>query len=235
MKLMRIINSVLRSPLSKFSLHIIWGLAAGAILLTLFGKLASKLLENELILFDTSITHFIQSFASAKLTSFFIGVTQIGSAYFEIALLLVLGWYLLFRLKHFWETVILVISLAGGSCLNYLLKSVFQRARPDILHLVEVNGYSFPSGHAMVSTTFYGMIGYLLWLNLRKQGKSSWYVPVLTVFLILAIGLSRIYLGVHYPSDVLAGYAAGGVWLAACIIALQSIRFYKGQKYNPNI
>ncbi len=232
---MRIINSVLRSPLSKFSLHIIWGLAAGAILLTLFGKLTSKLLKDELILFDTSITSFIQSFASVKLTSFFIGVTQIGSAYFEIALLLILGWYLLFRLKHFWETVILVISLAGGSCLNYLLKSVFCRVRPDINHLVEVSGYSFPSGHAMVSTTFYGMIGYLVWLNFREQGKSSWYVPVLSVFLILAVGLSRIYLGVHYPSDVLAGYAAGGVWLVACIIALQSIRFYKEEKYNPNL
>ncbi|WP_052947880.1 phosphatase PAP2 family protein [Aneurinibacillus tyrosinisolvens] len=82
----------------------------------------------------------------------------------------------------------------------------------------------------MISASFYGMLGYLLWLNLRERSKPSWYIIVVTLLLILAIGMSRIYLGVHFPSDVVAGFAAGGAWVAACIIALHAIRYYKGNK-----
>jgi len=105
-----------------------------------------------------------------------------------------------------------------------VLKTAFQRARPDIQHLIAVGGYSFPSGHAMVATVFYGMLGYLIWLNLRERSKTAWIVPVLTALLIFSIGVSRIYLGVHFPSDVLAGFAAGGLWLTGCIVGLHAFR-----------
>lgn len=113
----------------------------------------------------------------------------------------------------------LAVSLAGGWLLNTVLKEVFHRTRPDIEHLVAAGGYSFPSGHAMIATAFYGMLGYLIWLNLKRRDKPAWYVMVLTFILVVAIGTSRIYLGVHFPSDVIAGFAAGGVWLVACVLA----------------
>lgn len=217
-------NSFFRSPPGKFSIHLTWGIVAGVSLLLLFAKMVEDLLYHELGTFDTVVTQFIQSFAINELTRVAILITQIGSPSFDIIVMVIVGGYLLFRLKHTWEALVLAISLAGGGLLNYALKNIFHRARPDIQHLVNAGGYSFPSGHAMVSATFYGMLGYLIWLNLHERNKPSWYVIVVTSIFIAAIGVSRIYLGVHFPSDVVAGFAAGGVWLIACIVGLNTIR-----------
>lgn len=218
-----------RSPLGKFGAHLAWGIAAGSLLLLLFAKLAEDLLYQELGTFDVVVGDFIRSFATERLTNLAVFITQLGSAFVEISLMFVVGGYLLFRLKHIWEATVLASSLVGGWLLNTVLKAVFHRTRPNIQHLVEAGGYSFPSGHAMIAAAFYGVLGYLLWLNLRERSKPSWYVIVLTVGLIIAIGISRVYLGVHFPSDVVAGFAAGGAWSVACIIALQSIRHYKSE------
>ncbi|MDA8227086.1 MAG: phosphatase PAP2 family protein [Desulfitobacterium hafniense] len=219
-----------QSPLRNLELHLIFGIIAGLLLIILFAKLSEDLLCQELGSFDTVAGIFIRSYNNDSLTNVAILITQLGSAYIEIGLLLAVGSYLLFRLKHVWEAMILSINLAGGWLLNLFLKVIFHRTRPDIQHLVKADGYSFPSGHAMISATFYGMLGYLLWLNFREHSIPSWYVPVLTVGLIITIGVSRIYLGVHYPSDVIAGFAAGGVWLIACILGLHAIRHFKNIK-----
>ncbi len=212
----------LRLPIIKFGSYITWAFITGSLLLFLFADLAKDLLDNELLSFDIIIGDYIRGFTSVKLTKLAIILTQLGSAFIEFGLMLVIGGFWLFRLKHVRQTAILTICLTGGWLLNLVLKTAFRRARPDIQHLIEVGGYSFPSGHAMVSTAFYGMLGYLLWLNLREQSKPGWYVPVITVLLIIAIGISRIYLGVHFPSDVLAGFAAGGLWLIGCIVGLHA-------------
>jgi undecaprenyl-diphosphatase len=221
---------IFRSPLTKMGKQFIWGIMVCMTLLGIFAKLAEDVLHNKLKTFDTIVGNFVYSFTEPGLTKAAIFITTLGSAYVEIPLLLAAGGWLLFRYKHTWETVILAISLAGGGLLNTILKDFFRRSRPDIRHLVEAGGYSFPSGHAMVAASFYGMLGYLVWLNLRKQSKRSWYVIVITVALIFMIGLSRIYLGVHFPSDVIAGFAAGGAWLVTCIIGLHTIHYYKSDK-----
>ncbi len=215
------------SPLGKLGSHLIWGVAAGSLLLFVFAKFVEDLLCQELGVFDSVVGDFIRSFVSGGVTNMAVTITQVGSAFVEISLMMVVGGYLLFRLKHKWEAVVLSSSLAGGWLLNMVLKHAFQRTRPDIQHLIEVGGYSFPSGHAMISTAFYGMLGYLLWLSLRERSKTAWPVIVLTVCLVFFIGVSRVYLGVHFPSDVIAGFAAGGLWLIACIIGLHTIRKYK--------
>ena len=225
-------TSVSISPkrLAKFSKPLIWGLAISVLLLAIFAKLSEDLLYHGLGTFDRVIGELIRGFATPSLTRIAIIITNLGSAYIEIGLMFVVGAFLLFRLKHTWETVLLVISLSGAWLLNTILKELFHRARPDIVHLVKAGGYSFPSGHAMVAAAFYGVIGYLLWLNLRNRSKPSWYIVVLTFALITAIGISRIYLGVHFASDVIAGYVVGGVWAIACIVGLKEIRNYKGKK-----
>jgi len=217
-------NSLHSSPLGKLGSRLTWGIAACSLLLLVFAKLVEDLLYQELGLFDMVVGDFIRSFASSGATSAAVVITQAGSASVEISLMLLVGWYLLFRLKHKWEAVVLCGSLAGGWLLNTVLKHTFHRTRPDIQHLIEVGGYSFPSGHAMISTAFYGMLGYLLWLNLRERAKPAWPVVIITPCLIFFIGGSRVYLGVHFPSDVIAGFAAGGAWLAVCIIGLETIR-----------
>jgi len=208
----------------KFGSNITWGFVAGALLLMLFGNLAGDLLDNELLTFDTIIGDYIRGLVTVQLTKWAIIFTYFGSPSVEFGILLMAGGFWFYKLKHFGETVVLAICLTGGWLLNIVLKMSFQRARPDIQHLIAVGGYSFPSGHAMVATVFYGMLGYLIWLNLRERSKTAWIVPVLTALLIFSIGVSRIYLGVHFSSDVLAGFAAGGLWLTGCIVGLHAFR-----------
>jgi membrane-associated phospholipid phosphatase len=120
--------------------------------------------------------------------------------------------------------------VAGSTLLNWLLKGFFQRPRPHFAHpLVIETSYSFPSGHAMESFVVYGMVAYLAVLWLR-----SWEVRVAAVcgaaLVVVLIGFSRVYLGVRYFSDVVAGYAAGGVWLGALITGAETMR--RGDKHG---
>jgi len=129
-----------------------------------------------------------------------------------------LGSYL-WRYNRHREATGLGIATVGAIGLNFLLKELFGRARPALWdYLVNAVHYSFPSGHAMVSTAVYGYIGYVL-----AKEFPQWRRPILaaTMALILSIGFSRLYLGVHWPTDVLAGYAAGLLWLIACIVYVE--------------
>jgi undecaprenyl-diphosphatase len=227
-------KQILRTTLKILGAHLTRGIIAGTLLLALFAKLAEDLLSQELGVFDTLVGSYIRSHASEGLTQLAVIITNMGSAAFEIGLLLVIGAYLYFRLKQVWEPLMLAVCLAGAWMLNNVLKALFHRTRPDVLHLVTAGGFSFPSGHAMIATAFYGMLGYIIWINLRQRAKPSWYVMVLTFCLVVAIGVSRVYLGVHYPSDVIAGFAAGGVWLLACVLALGVARRSNGRKTWPH-
>ena len=123
------------------------------------------------------------------------------------------------------------ITVAGGGLLNLLLKNFFDRERPNINIIIEANGFSFPSGHSMGSMTYYGFLIYLI-LRSKRKPLSKLGLGILLCLVILLIGISRIYLGVHYPSDVLAGFVAGSVWLMICISLLEIIYLYKENKYK---
>jgi membrane-associated phospholipid phosphatase len=117
------------------------------------------------------------------------------------------------------NTVLLVLAVVAGTLFFELVKLLVQRPRP-LLEDARViqEGFSFPSGHSTLSATFYGTVAYLVIRNLR-QNRWKVLVGVVTALLVLAIGVSRIYLGVHYPSDVLAGWAAGALWMVLVILA----------------
>jgi undecaprenyl-diphosphatase len=167
--------------------------------------------------FDRVVFEFLRSFESDPLTKFFILFTNLGTMPAFIAVMLAAGALLVRRCGGWGEAGILLFSLVGSWLLNLILKELVARPRPSVVRLVEADGYSFPSGHAMVSTAFYGMIGFLLWVHSRGQGKDSRFILPVTAGTICLIGISRIYLGVHYASDVLAGFAAGILWLAVCL------------------
>jgi undecaprenyl-diphosphatase len=121
--------------------------------------------------------------------------------------------------KHRSEATTIAVTGAGAVGLNLLLKKLFARDRPQLWErVVDVRFYSFPSGHAMISMVIYGLLGYLLGSRFPKQ---RWWIYSLTVVLVAAIGLSRLYLGVHWPTDIIAGYTAGLVWLITCILSLE--------------
>lgn len=210
----------------RFSLELIIGLLLGMGSLLLFAKLTEDLLFDELLLFDRIGTNIVRSIASEPVTIFMRLISDFGSTLFIAVVGIGMMIYLGLIRRHFWDTVLVPLALFGGGVLNTILKHLFQRQRPDLPWLVEAAGFSFPSGHAMMSFIFYGLLGYLTLLNLARKEKRRTVIGV-TAIIILLIGLSRIYLGVHYPSDVLAGFAAGSFWLIACILGLRGIRHYR--------
>ncbi|KEO77145.1 phosphatase PAP2 family protein [Paenibacillus polymyxa] len=156
---------------------------------------------------DTAATH-------DQLLTIAIFITSFGS--FSMSLIIAIGaatlcWVFL-RSKAY--SFAILSSFTAMWVLNTLIKEILQRERPSLQHLVEAGGYSFPSGHAMISMGFYGMI-FAIWAIERKIRERSLFLPcVLGALLIILIGLSRIYLGVHFPTDIVGGYIAGIIWLA---------------------
>lgn len=184
--------------------------------LNAFVDLTEELAEDNLTGFDARVTEWVVSFRSDALTKFLIFITHIGGkGYTFVIIALVIYFLLVHRSWKFIVQTVTVLLLASVS--NIALKQVINRARPSLEHLVEVYTLSYPSGHAMSAMGFYG---FLVFLVLRYQMKTAWKVILTTllVFIILAIGVSRIYLGVHYPSDVLAGYIGGLIWVTFCAI-----------------
>ena len=127
-------------------------------------------------------------------------ITNLGSAYFLITVTILS----IIFLKNKKISILIVANLVISTGLNMLLKNIVQRPRPEGYRLIEESGYSFPSGHSMVSVAFYGFIVYLIWKKVKNK-RLKYLLCTLLSILAVTIGFSRIYLGVHYASDVLAG------------------------------
>ena len=182
-----------------------------------FVEITDELAENELTGIDKSVTEYIISFRSEALTNYFTFATDLGDRYAYIVITVFLAGYYFFKQRS-WKFILqttLVLLLATFS--NIVLKRVFNRARPTLDHLVTVNTLSYPSGHSMSAMAFYG---FLIYLCLRYNMR-TWLKVVLVfvlVITILSIGISRIYLGVHFPTDVAAGFVGGLIWVAFCAV-----------------
>jgi membrane protein DedA with SNARE-associated domain/membrane-associated phospholipid phosphatase len=212
------------TPGQYLGLHLTVGLMAAAGCLWLFGGLAEDILTNDpLVRYDRAIADYLHGIATPPLTTFFLIVTALGSIE-TIALLGVIVAAVLAKRRQWLYLGTWVAAVVGGSVLDRLLKELFARPRPFFEHpLLRETSYSFPSGHAMESLVVYGMLTYFAVLAL-----DSWRARTAAVFgaalLVVLIGFSRMYLGVHYFSDVVAGYAAGGVWLSALITGAEAVR-----------
>jgi undecaprenyl-diphosphatase len=182
-----------------------------------FGLIALLIHDRQLDVFDHNIATWIQSLESPVLTLLMKGLTAIGSVWVIAVLVPAIALYLYLVLGHRRELIFFIGVVAGSFLLNVVLKNIFLRARPTIHRIIEATGYSFPSGHSMAAFTLYGIVTFLIWRHLTDSFKRTILVIFSTV-MILMIGISRIYLGVHYPSDVLGGYMASGSWLAASIL-----------------
>jgi membrane protein DedA with SNARE-associated domain/membrane-associated phospholipid phosphatase len=212
------------TPGQYLGLHLTVGLLTAAGSLWLFGGLAEDLLTGDpIVRFDRTLDDYLHAHATPPLTTFFLIVTALGSIEVIVLLGVIVAAFL--ALGQRW--LILgswLAAVAGSAVLNHLLKGLFQRPRPYFEHplLIETS-YSFPSGHAMESFVVYGMLAYFVVLALRTW-ESRVGVVLGAALLVVLIGFSRMYLGVHYFSDVIAGYAAGGVWLSALITGVETLR-----------
>lgn len=192
-------------------------------------ELTDELAENELGAFDRSVTEWITGFRTEGLTDYFIFATHLGDRYAYIVLTILLAIFYLIKHRS-WKFILqtaLVLSLASLS--NIVLKKVINRARPSLEHLVSVNTLSYPSGHSMSAMAFYGFLIFLC-LRYTMARAVRYVVIILLILLILSIGVSRIYLGVHYPSDVAAGFIGGFIWVAFCVVLFSLIDLLRKRK-----
>ncbi|WP_371869660.1 phosphatase PAP2 family protein [Duganella flavida] len=212
------------SPGGEFGLHLTVGmvllLASGYV----FHELAEAVMGQEAItLLDVQVAHWFNMHAAEPLTSLMLGVSAVHSVAGMVLLFCLLAVWLWRQRAYYW-LLALVFSVPGGMVLNVALKHVFQRARPAFEDpLVTLATYSFPSGHTTAATCFYGLLASYLVIV-----RPAWNVRVATVALCLAmillVAFSRVYLGAHYVSDVLAAMAESVAWLAVCITAISTLR-----------
>lgn len=160
---------------------------------------------------DNEVYEFIYSSESFITTSIMLGATKVGEVWAMLCISLLLVAYLMLK-RHKIEALFFALTMALSGILNPALKNIFDRERPTLLRLIDITGFSFPSGHAMGSTAYFGSGIYLL--NRLNQGNSKGILIGLCAAMILLISISRVYLGVHYPTDIIAGII-GGVF---CII-----------------
>lgn len=191
-----------------------------------FIELTEEIPDQGLKSFDQQITDCVLSFRNPELTQFFTIVTDMGGFYGYLIATTLVAIFFFFKFRHWEFTLQLMAVVILAALSNIALKKFIDRARPGIEHLVVVESLSYPSGHAMSAMAFYGFLIYLLFhIKMGKLLRSI--LATLFVFLILSIGISRIYLGVHYPSDVLGGFVAGLIWVAFCIILFTVIAIYR--------
>jgi len=207
------------------------GLAAALAALALFGYLATEVLRSQAIAFDTGIRRAVHSWASPPLTRLMGGATELGN---PLVLLLLAGtfvWWLERRGRRR-AAVVFVIGAIGAETFDQVLKLTFRRPRPEPFFDVHPMGYSFPSGHSVLACCFYGLAAVILARPLRNRAAVA-AIWLAALWIALAVGLSRIYLGVHYPSDVLAGYAAAVIWVAALRAGLEIWIRRRGSTADP--
>jgi undecaprenyl-diphosphatase len=187
----------------------------------LFAVIANELvLENETA-FDTRVFKAVSSYASPAVTSVALFVTFLGSGYFLIPVyLFIISWFIKRRNNYYaiMVAVVALVSMLSG----FILKGIFHRARPLLPLVKDVSGYSFPSGHSLAGFTFSGLMIYITWRSTLPI-YLKWIVSIFLCMFALLIGLSRIYLHVHFASDVIGSFFVTIAWLSVCFIIFRII------------
>lgn len=192
----------------------------------LFGILADKVTESATVSLDTSALLWINSHTSAGLDAFFVTVTDLGGAIAVASISLALVVYCILK-KQYHRAVFVAAAVGGAALLNLLLKLVFERERPDLWEvLITETSFSFPSGHAMASSALALTIVALAW-------KTRWRYAIIFAACLygLVIGFSRLYLGVHFPTDVIGGWIVSAAWVSVVTAIMYTYVF---RKYHPS-
>jgi undecaprenyl-diphosphatase len=212
------------------SLYPILGLIVFAAMTLILAEISQQIINREPITAtDAKLSSWLHSHATPSLTKANFVVTSFGSTALVTCIAIAFGLYFIRRRQFYWLAAV-IASVAGGGLLNKILKYVFHRPRPFFPNpLLKLSSYSFPSGHTMMATVLYGSLAaYLL------SRTTSWPKRVLIILaavcLIAAVGFSRMYLGAHYLSDVLAALAEGLAWSCLCLLTVYTIWQQQGRK-----
>ncbi len=193
----------------------------------IFFKLAEDVFEKEIFGFDGMIYNFLVNHRNIQLNFIFEAITYLGSAYVIVPVLILS----IIFIKGKENKITIPINTTIALVLNQIMKNIFERPRPDNMRLMDASGYSFPSGHAMVSTAFYGYLIYIAYKNIKNVKLRNCICIALSI-MIFVIDISRVYIGVHYASDVIGGTTFSIAYLIIFINTIKLINYRKQEKNN---
>lgn len=207
-----------------YGLNLTIGIVLLILALFYFGEIVEDLIDKETLFYlDFRVRSLVEGIISPEITRIMVDITNIGGVYLATLTLSIIALYLLYK-RCWWKLFALFLATGGGEAILIILKMLFHRPRP-MPQLVATHGYSFPSGHAFSAMTIYGFLIYLTWKTDSSKLLRIIILPAFTL-LIFLIGISRIYLNVHYLTDVLGGYASGFAWLVFCVVIVSIVQQY---------
>jgi len=220
---------------SRFlSLSLLLGLAAAIGALIFFGWLTDEVLEGETRHFDEATRAAVHQLASPALTAIMRGLSFIGSTIsLTIATIAVVVRFAMQKRGR--EAKLFAITMIGAALLNLTLKLTFKRARPvPFFNLTAPETYSFPSGHSLMSCCFFGALAAIVTARIKRK-RLRVIVWMLASVMFLSIGFSRIYLGVHHTTDVIAGFVAALIWILIIRFAEMQVRRRRGRHVGQDV
>jgi undecaprenyl-diphosphatase len=203
------------------------GLAIILVCVGFFALLADEVMEGGTQRFDDSVLLWMNRHASPPLTGVALDFTALGSGLI-VWLVLLAASVFLWESRHRWSVGLLWVSVLGAGLINTVMKTIFHRTRPHLFpwRTPYAGLSSFPSGHSMTAMVCYATLAYLV-ARLAPTAFLRRFTIGMAAVLILLIGMSRMYLGVHYPTDVLAGFAMGLAWASFCALGIEALRYFR--------
>jgi membrane-associated phospholipid phosphatase len=189
------------------------------LILSIIAWLCTEVWEKEAFSLDRYLLLWIHQLANPQLDSIMLFFTALGDPPTVISIfVMTIAW--LGMKRRYTDGIRFTIACMGGVVINQVMKLFFAKPRPELwMRLITETSFSFPSGHAVGSMIVYGFFGYTVATEFQQYRK---YVYTIASILVMTIGFSRLYLGVHYPTDIIAGYGVGFLWLTTCL----KIRYY---------
>lgn len=231
-RLLRAAFGLAHSVIGALGIFLVGGLVVGIAGTAAFAALASEVREGETQAFDEAVVRWMGAHRSPTLDAVMVEVTALGTGTVVVMIVVVAALFLVLNERKYSATLLLV-SAGGGLLLNGVLKLGFNRPRPTIfLPVVQAVSSSFPSGHAMSSAIVYGTVAYLA-ARLHRRRWARWLVMAFALVVIVLISFSRMYLGVHYPSDVVAGVMIGLAWAGFCMSTLEAVQKFRPRPARP--
>jgi undecaprenyl-diphosphatase len=230
--LLRTIGRHAHSFYTALGAYLVLGFAIAALAVWGFAEFADVVEAGATLEFDLAAMEWMESHRLELLDRFLLDVTALGTGLVVLIIVGVAGLFLALT-DHRYSAILLLVATAGGQLLNSVLKLFYDRPRPsNIEALTHTMSTSFPSGHAMSAVIVYGTVAYLA-ARLQKERWARAVTMLAAVIIIIAIAASRVYLGVHYPSDVLAGTIVGAAWAAFCMAGLEAVRVF-ASRFQPS-
>jgi len=211
------------SPEGQFGLHLTVGLVLILLAAMAFGEIAEDVVEGDTItVIDVQLAHWFRARATEGFTRAMLFITHWNGITGTSVMALLLAAWFAYRKAHYW-LIVLLAAVPGGMLLNVVLKHIFRRQRPSLEDpLLTLSTYSFPSGHTVAATLFYGVLACYLVRRNRTWPRRALIVGA-ACLMVMLVALSRMYLGVHYLSDVMAASMEGAAWLAVCVTAVSTL------------